>query len=221
MFTKEEFKVLVMLYAANIDSNIHQDEVDRILEKTDAATYEKVRKMFKNMGDTEILSCIQENKAQYLADPAEKQQLLDVESVLEGCMFPKMDRACMYNSLENRAPFIDRRILELALALPDGLKLLGRSKKYILKTTFRDLLPKATVKFPKKGFDVPVDRWLRNDLRGDLERLTDRQLIDRQGLFDYDFIQTMLQEHFTGKENHKNKLWNLYVFQKWYCRIYG
>ena len=150
----------------------------------------------------------------------QKQQLLDVESVLEGCMFPKMDRACMYNSLENRAPFIDRRILELALGLPDGLKLHGRSKKYILKTTFRDLLPKATVKFPKKGFDVPVDRWLRNDLRGNLERLTDRQLIDRQGLFDYDFIQTMLQEHFTGKENHKNKLWNLYVFQKWYCRIY-
>lgn len=83
MFTKEEFKVLVMLYAANIDSNIHQNEVDRILEKTDAATYEKVRKMFKNMGDTEILSCIQENKVQYLADPAEKQQLLDdVHSII-------------------------------------------------------------------------------------------------------------------------------------------
>lgn len=83
MFTKEEFKVLVMLYAANIDSNIHQDEVDRILEKTDVATFEKVRKMFKNMGDTEILSCIQENKVQYLADPAEKQQLLDdVHSII-------------------------------------------------------------------------------------------------------------------------------------------
>ncbi len=151
----------------------------------------------------------------------QKQQLLDVESVLEGCMFPKMDRACMFNSLENRAPFIDRRILELALALPDNLKQRGRNKKYILKATFADLLPKATVHFSKKGFDVPVDRWLRNDLRDDLLRLTDKALIQRQGLFDYDFLQTVIQEHLSGKENHKNKLWNLYVFQKWYQRVYA
>lgn len=83
MFTKDEFKVLVMLYAANIDSNIHQDEVDGILQKTDAATYEKVRKMFKKMSDTEILSCIQENKSQFIADADEKQQLLDdVHSII-------------------------------------------------------------------------------------------------------------------------------------------
>lgn len=83
MFTKEEFKVLVMLYAANIDSNIHQDEVYEILQKTDAATYEKVRKMFNKMSDTEILSSIQDNKAQYLADATEKQQMLDdVHSII-------------------------------------------------------------------------------------------------------------------------------------------
>ena len=151
----------------------------------------------------------------------QKQQLLDVESVLEGCMFPKVDRACMYNSLENRAPFIDSRILELALSMPDGLKQHGRNKKYILKETFKDLLPEATIHFSKKGFDVPVDHWLREDLREDLERLTGKEHIERQGLFDYDFIQHVLHEHFTGKENHKNKLWNLYVFQKWYEQIYG
>ncbi len=151
----------------------------------------------------------------------QKQQLLDVESVLEGCMFPKVDRACMYNSLENRAPFIDRRILELALALPDDLKLHGRNKKYILKETFRDILPKATTRFAKKGFDMPVDHWLRNELRDDLLRLTSKEVIERQGLFNHDFIQSILHEHLTGKENHKNKLWNLYVFQKWYKNIYG
>lgn len=151
----------------------------------------------------------------------QKQQLLDVESVLEGCMFPKIDRACMYNSLENRAPFIDSRILHLALGMPDGLKQHGRNKKYILKETFKDLLPEATVRFSKKGFDVPVDRWLREDLREELERLTGKDVIERQGLFDHGFIQTILHEHFSGKENHKNKLWNLYVFQKWYFSIYG
>jgi asparagine synthase (glutamine-hydrolysing) len=105
--------------------------------------------------------------------------------------------------------------------MPDGLKQHGRNKKYILKETFKDLLPEATIHFSKKGFDVPVDHWLREDLREDLERLTGKEHIERQGLFDYDFIQHVLHEHFTGKENHKNKLWNLYVFQKWYEQIYG
>jgi hypothetical protein len=72
-----------MLYAANIDSNIHQDEVDEILQKIDDATYEKVRKMFKKMSDTEILSCIQENKVRYFVDATEKQRLLDdVHSII-------------------------------------------------------------------------------------------------------------------------------------------
>ena len=101
----------------------------------------------------------------------------NVESVLEGCMFPKIDRACMFNSLENRAPFIDSSILELALGMPDNLKQNGRNKKYILKETFKDLLPEATVRFRKQGFDVPVDHWLREDLREDLERLTSRAMM--------------------------------------------
>lgn len=176
-----------------------------------ADTYEDIQPLYRERYDqlSERFSYLQ------------KQQLLDVESVLEGCMFPKVDRACMFNSLENRAPFIDRRILELALSLPDDLKLHGRNKKYILKTTFKDLLPEATLRFSKKGFDVPVDHWLREDLREDLERLTSKEIIDRQGLFDHAYIQVLLHEHFSGKENHKNKLWNLYVFQKWYAANCG
>jgi hypothetical protein len=77
MLTKDEFKVLVMLYAANIDSNIHEDEVDEILQKTDAATYEKVRKMFNKMSDMEILDCIRENKDKYAATPSDRQKMLD------------------------------------------------------------------------------------------------------------------------------------------------
>lgn len=77
MLTGDEFKVLVMLYAANIDSSIHQDEVDEIFQKTDAPTYERMKKAFQKMSDAEILSCIRDNKAHYLAGDNEKQQLLD------------------------------------------------------------------------------------------------------------------------------------------------
>ena len=81
--TKEEFKVLVMLYAANIDGNIHEDEVEQILQKTDFATFEKMRKDFRRMKDIEILSCIRENKITIITNENEKQDFIEeIKSIL-------------------------------------------------------------------------------------------------------------------------------------------
>lgn len=81
---KEEFKVMVMLYAANIDGNIQSEEVKIMLEKTDFDTVEKVEKLFDKMSDSEILDCIRENKAQYTAADADKQELMnDLRAIVE------------------------------------------------------------------------------------------------------------------------------------------
>lgn len=83
MLTKDEFKVLVMLYAANIDSNIHEDEVGEILQRTDSATYEKMKKIFQKMSDMEILSCINDNKERFCASEEDKERLLeDVHTII-------------------------------------------------------------------------------------------------------------------------------------------
>lgn len=147
-----------------------------------------------------------------------KEQCTDVNVVLEGGMFVKVDRACMKNSLENRSPFIDSRIVEFALSLPPGFKQKGRMKKYILKETFKDILPKKTYSFSKRGFAVPVDYWFRNELRSKLEEVLAPDFVERQGIFDYDEISQLVTEHMSGKGNHKVRLWNLYVFQKWWLR---
>jgi len=148
--------------------------------------------------------------------PLEISQFTDMKLVLEGDMFVKTDRVCMKNSLESRAPFIDTRIVETVFRIPAEFKIKGKNKKYILKEAFRDLLPNQTLGFRKKGFGVPIDYWLKNELRPELERLLSKDLIEKQGLFSYPFIERLLVEHQTGRENHKSKLWNLYVFQKWY-----
>lgn len=145
-----------------------------------------------------------------------REQLTDVQVVLEGDMFVKVDRACMKSSLENRAPFIDSGIVELAFRLPPEYKLKGRNKKYILKEAFKDLLPRKTFSFSKRGFGVPVDYWFRNELKDELKALLDKEFIERQGIFRYGEVQRLLTEHLCGRKNHKAKLWNLYVFQKWY-----
>lgn len=146
----------------------------------------------------------------------QKEQVIDVYRVLEGQMFPKVDRACMHNSLENRAPFIDSGIVDFALNLPDKYKIDGNNKKKILKDAFRDVLPKETLEFSKRGFGVPVDHWFRNELKEELTSLLNEEVINKQGIFNYEYISELLEEHISGKENHKGMLWNLFVFQKWY-----
>lgn len=150
----------------------------------------------------------------------QKEQLMDSKGVLEGDMFPKMDRACMHVSLENRAPFIDKRIYHFALNLTDNLKINGNNKKYLLKEAFKDILPEETLKFGKSGFGVPVDYWFRNELKEDLKALLRKDMIENQGIFNYDIIRKILDDHINGKENYKFQLWNLFVFQKWYTQIY-
>ena len=76
ILSKQEFKVLVMLYAANIDGNIQSEEVKVMLEKTDFDIVEKVEKLFDKMSDMEVLACIRENKAQYAATEADRLDLI-------------------------------------------------------------------------------------------------------------------------------------------------
>lgn len=73
---KEEFKTLVMLYAANIDGNIQPEEVKVMLERSGFETVEKVQKIFGKMSDMEVLECIQEHKSQFAATEADRNEIL-------------------------------------------------------------------------------------------------------------------------------------------------
>ena len=75
--TKEEFKIMVMLYASNIDGNVSNDEVDIMLEKSSPETFKSVKKMFNSMNDIEVLECINQNVGKYASSQEEKQQLID------------------------------------------------------------------------------------------------------------------------------------------------
>ena len=131
-------------------------------------------------------------------------------------MFVKVDRISMKNSLETRAPFIDSRIVKAIFDMPSVFKIKGGKKKYILKEAFKEYLPDKTLKYSKKGFGIPIDYWFRSELKGSLEEVLDPGLIRRQGIFNYYMIKRLFDEHMEGTENNKSKLWNLYVFQKWY-----
>lgn len=80
---KEEFKTLVMLYAANIDGKFQSEEMEVLLEKTDATTFKKMSKIFKTLSDVEIIDCIHENKSLFAATESDRQQLMnDFHSII-------------------------------------------------------------------------------------------------------------------------------------------
>jgi len=74
--TKQEFKLLVMLYAANIDGNIQPEETKLMLKKSDPDTFESVSKLFAKMNDVQVLDCIRENKTQFAATEADRLELI-------------------------------------------------------------------------------------------------------------------------------------------------
>lgn len=140
----------------------------------------------------------------------------DLRLVLEGDMLAKVDRVCMKNSLEARVPFLDSGLVAFAQRLPVHFKIKGRNKKYILKETFKDLLPPETLAFRKKGFGVPIDHWMHGALKEEISDLLSPEYLQQQGIFAPEPVTRLWAEHLSGKENHKGKLWNLYVFQKWH-----
>jgi asparagine synthase (glutamine-hydrolysing) len=123
----------------------------------------------------------------------------------------KTDRASMFNSLEVRAPFLDRRFAEYAMSLPTRLKLHGHTKKYILKRLACRYLPRAIVERKKHGFALPIGALIRTLFR---ERCRDVLLSHTNPVadwFDRVAIEAMIDDHESGRHDHGKVLWALYI----------
>jgi asparagine synthase (glutamine-hydrolysing) len=128
-----------------------------------------------------------------------------------------VDRASMANSLEVRSPLLDHEIVEFVSRLPMEYKLKGFKTKYLLKRAAEGILPKAIVHRRKKGFGVPLGRWLMGPLKETMLDLLSEQRITRQGFFNYRHIKMLIEEHLSNKRDNRELLWTLLVFQMWHA----
>lgn len=127
----------------------------------------------------------------------------------------KVDRASMWNALEVRAPFLDEALVDFALSLPYDFKCRGRTTKYILKELMKGKIPPRNVRRPKKGFGIPVAKWLRQELKNLCLEILSESEIKKDGLFDPRYVDKLLHEHLSGTRDHRKPLWSLLVFQLW------
>ncbi len=143
---------------------------------------------------------------------------LDFRLYLEDNLLVKIDRASMACSLELRTPFLDHRLIEFAEGLPGDLKVRRFQLKYILKKAVERWLPKDIVYRQKRGFSVPIASWMRNELRPLVDETLGEDKLRRQGMFNVAFVRRLLNEHWSGKADHRKTLWTLFSFQLWYDR---
>lgn len=127
----------------------------------------------------------------------------------------KVDRAGMCTSLEGREPFLDHRIVEFAAQLPEALKYRKGIKKYLLREITHDLLPKEMMDRPKQGFSVPIDAWLRHELRDLVDEYLAPDRLRAHGLLDVDTVQQFRRLFAQGKLANRQLIWQLLVFQLW------
>jgi len=127
---------------------------------------------------------------------------------LQDGIMAKVDRASMMNSLEARSPFLDIEFVDLARRIPWQLKLHGGQTKWILKKALAPLLPREIIERPKKGFGMPIGRWLR------------------EGKFDFDHARTFPHldvafaerkhaAHMAGKSDERLFLWSYWLLSQW------
>ena len=162
------------------------------------------------------LEIVKNRLSSYRGDRINKILYSDLKDSLPGDMLTKVDWMSMKNSLEVRVPFLDHNVVEFAFKISGSLKLRKGKTKYLLKETFKDLLPPSLYNRPKAGFEIPISRWLKTDLRFLIDKFLDEEKIREQGIFEYKIIKNLIQDLLGNRRDTSWMLWNLIVFESWY-----
>jgi len=143
---------------------------------------------------------------------------LDMGYYLQDDLLVKGDRATMATSLEARVPFLDYRLVEYACSLPPSYKIRGLTTKYVYKKMAEKIIPRELARRRKKGFGIPVARWISGELKEFVLDTLSEERLARQGLFKYGYVARLLEEHFERRKDNRKLLWPLLMFELWYER---
>jgi asparagine synthase (glutamine-hydrolysing) len=141
---------------------------------------------------------------------------VDTKLWLADDLLARGDKMSMAASLEARVPLLDHKLVEFAASLPPGMKLNKLTRKYLLKKVARQWLPAEVIDRKKQGFSMPFSGWFRKELRPFARDLLSPVALKRRGLFNPEFVTTMLDEHESGVANHGGLIWGLISLELWH-----
>jgi len=150
------------------------------------------------------------------ADQLERMIYQDLKLRLAELLLMRVDKLTMSTSIEARVPFLDHRLVEFAMALPRRMKYRDGETKYILKRALQGIVPEWVLQRKKQGFGAPVNEWMLDRMGGFVEDRLFNSGLRRLGIFDYEQISHLLDEHRSRRVNYSFHLWTLLNLSLWY-----
>jgi asparagine synthase (glutamine-hydrolysing) len=136
-----------------------------------------------------------------------------------GVSFPKLDRLTMAHSTEARSPFFDHLLMEWVARMPIDIKFAGGNLKALLKKVRKGVVPAESGNRPKVGFGAPHNDWFNGVLKPVAAELLGETSVRERGLFDPKYVQLLLDDHTSRRQNNRHRLWTLLMFEAW-CQTF-
>ncbi len=164
----------------------------------------------------EYLSTIRSAKPS--ASFIEQMIYLEFKMRLVELLLMRVDKITMSTSIEARVPFLDHKIVEFSMNIPDSLRIKNGVQKYILKEAVRGLIPDEIIDRPKMGFDAPVSEWLHGSLGRKVESAFKSTALREEGLIDFEGAMGLLEKHRTRSRDYAHPIWCILNLVLWYDR---
>lgn len=209
-----KFKVNRLVQAINYDGDFYTNIISLGFQSTELDKFLTPDYLQKDSFDY-FKNSIGNNKTS-LTDFRNIDRLLS----LEGDLLVKVDRVSMLNSMECRAPFLNKGLWNFTSQLPESYLINGWDKKHLLKEAFKEHFPKGFLNKSKKGFGVPVGDWLRTNLKEELLTFIEPHFIKEQQIFHHETVSKMVQEHISRQVDNTFRVWAFFCFQLWYKKSF-
>jgi asparagine synthase (glutamine-hydrolysing) len=167
--------------------------------------------------ERDVFEIVTQHQRRCAAKQAVNQLLYwDMKMYLEGDILQKVDRASMACSLEVRVPLLNHLLVEWATSLPHDHKLRSFTTKYLFRKALRRVLPPEITNRKKKGFNMPVAKWLVGPLRELVEDTLSESRLRSDGFFQPAAVRQLLDEHYSRRKDNRKLIWTLLIFQLWH-----
>jgi asparagine synthase (glutamine-hydrolysing) len=153
----------------------------------------------------------------YPSDPVNQMCFTDINLFMLGLNLTYTDRASMAASVEVRVPFIDKKLIELAMQVDGRLKFKNGASKYILKKMAAQYLPHEIIYRPKASFGAPIRSWISGELKPMVDDLLSEKAVEQRGFFNYRFVKKLIDDDRKGMEDHAYRIYQLLTLELW-CR---
>lgn len=154
-------------------------------------------------------------------DPLSQMLYIDTRVFLPDDLLMVNDKTSMANSIEARVPYLDYRLVEFIETLPPDLKLKGFQRKYLHKKAIEKWLPKSWIYKKKKGFENPIDQWLRVKMSSLLKDCLLSESASVNQYFNRNYVKTLIALHEKGRENYLRHIYLLISFELWHRQFIG